>query len=671
MKWGYALVSCLSFMMYTISPCFGAFSDWETPPDQVSESGILANQPILIVNGSRTLCTWVSGDDGTFEQIGIIKAAYSDDDGATWSASSTLSSIGDNSNVYPAMGAVSNYVFVAWQNITSGAILSNFSSDNGVTWLTTPVTLYDGLSGSAFNARIAITGNDPLVDRAIAVWYGKIPGNPRFQVSVRSAPINSPSWSPVTYLSSLAKTGFACQVAAQGNSAVAVFQDTTNFSIQSANSTDHGLTWPSNSPTRVIPNLEQGIIPQVAISKDGTRALCVWQRTDIFPSTIRSANSSTNVLNWSATPSTLSSPLEYSTNPQVYINSNDVAFCVWEDNSYHIRLAYSDDFGDNWTTVTVYSGGIHPTLPRLAIFENTLICEWIETINPDVVLRSSFSIDGGKTWSTAVTVPDSFQGPDRFFLNPPQIAFNSNGETAITAWHGPGLGTITSILATQSRIIPTALNLTCSQNPSIENEPVTFTATIIPTSTETLTPSGVVTFFINGNPLGDPMPVNNFQATSISIGNLLIGSYSIRAEYSGDMNFHSSLITCGHKVINLLPPQNLREKCCRKALKNKIVHILKWDPPSLGITPAAYKIFRNADLTEFVAVVFADEKLEYIDRHCKSKHRCSYFIVSVDDAGNFSSPAGIIVNCKKCKECKEKKHKHHHKETSSSKDSSK
>jgi Big-like domain-containing protein len=83
----------------------------------------------------------------------------------------------------------------------------------------------------------------------------------------------------------------------------------------------------------------------------------------------------------------------------------------------------------------------------------------------------------------------------------------------------------------------TTTTVTSSVNPSILNQSVTLTATIMPTSGSG-TPTGTVTFS-DGSTVLASQPLTNGQATFTS-STLAVGSHSITATYPGDANFLGS-----------------------------------------------------------------------------------------------------------------------------------
>lgn len=85
----------------------------------------------------------------------------------------------------------------------------------------------------------------------------------------------------------------------------------------------------------------------------------------------------------------------------------------------------------------------------------------------------------------------------------------------------------------------TTTNLTSSANPSAFGQPVTFTATVTPTPPGGGTPTGSVTFTIDGTPQA-PVPLVGNQA-SITLSSLSVGNHTVTATYTNsDGNYTGS-----------------------------------------------------------------------------------------------------------------------------------
>jgi hypothetical protein len=81
-------------------------------------------------------------------------------------------------------------------------------------------------------------------------------------------------------------------------------------------------------------------------------------------------------------------------------------------------------------------------------------------------------------------------------------------------------------------------------------------------------------------------------------------------------------------------------------LQTDYINNITWTAPTAG-SPAAYAIYRDATLTQLVAIVPASGPLQYYDHGRNPNVTDSYYIVSVDANGNQSTANSVTVtqNC--------------------------
>lgn len=108
-----------------------------------------------------------------------------------------------------------------------------------------------------------------------------------------------------------------------------------------------------------------------------------------------------------------------------------------------------------------------------------------------------------------------------------------------------------------------------------------------------------------------------------------------------DENQCSSVI---EKNITLLPPKYLKGRQKKQHPSSRFVtNVLTWETPSESIKPVVYRIYRDKALIKLVKEVSAKRKLKFIDRKLKEGKNYRYFVVSVDQFGNQSSPEKVVV----------------------------
>jgi hypothetical protein len=96
-----------------------------------------------------------------------------------------------------------------------------------------------------------------------------------------------------------------------------------------------------------------------------------------------------------------------------------------------------------------------------------------------------------------------------------------------------------------------------SQNPSVQNQAVTFTATVAATTSGSGNPTGTVTFFDNGSSIGTgPVATAGGVTTAtLSTSALAVGSHPITASYGGDGNHSTSTSSPAlNQVVNAAAP---------------------------------------------------------------------------------------------------------------------
>ena len=129
------------------------------------------------------------------------------------------------------------------------------------------------------------------------------------------------------------------------------------------------------------------------------------------------------------------------------------------------------------------------------------------------------------------------------FGGTPAASFTVNNPGQITATSPPGAtGTVDVTVTTAGgtsapnpadqftyTAVGSSTSLSSSQNPSSAGQPVTFTATV-----SGFAPTGTVTFFAGGTSLGTRTLTGG--TATLTTSSLSVGSHSIRAEYTGDVN---------------------------------------------------------------------------------------------------------------------------------------
>ncbi|NBM14614.1 Ig-like domain repeat protein [Streptomyces sp. GC420] len=90
-------------------------------------------------------------------------------------------------------------------------------------------------------------------------------------------------------------------------------------------------------------------------------------------------------------------------------------------------------------------------------------------------------------------------------------------------------------------------SVSSSPDPSVFGQPVLFTATVAPVAPGAGTPTGTVTFTIDGDVV--PVLLDENGTATLTRATLPAGTYSVTADYGGDTNFTASTGTDTHTVV--------------------------------------------------------------------------------------------------------------------------
>jgi large repetitive protein len=118
--------------------------------------------------------------------------------------------------------------------------------------------------------------------------------------------------------------------------------------------------------------------------------------------------------------------------------------------------------------------------------------------------------------------------------SPHTVVANYSGDASFK----PSAATLSPIPTVAKDDTTTAV--TSSANPSLFSQPVTFTATVTAKAPGSGTPTGNVTFFIDGARQTPDVPLNNNGQATLTTSSLSVGTHTVTANYLGDGNFNTS-----------------------------------------------------------------------------------------------------------------------------------
>ncbi|MFJ7096527.1 Ig-like domain-containing protein [Streptomyces mirabilis] len=248
-----------------------------------------------------------------------------------------------------------------------------------------------------------------------------------------------------------------------------------------------------------------------------------------------------------------------------------VAYGAAVSGNNQIRIRRLTDDGANSLTVgTEHNVSIstNAALPSVAVLDDGTVGVLYTTSDgtnssgfPTFTAHLARSDDHGVTFTD--TVLASFASPNKTDTTAPgqrELGDYQQLRAVGNAFYGafPGTTAGTNPATTQPidaiffKTVPQATHTTLSSsaNASAYGQPVSFTATVAP-----VPDSGTVSFKVDGNPLGGPVPVDTTtgQATSSSITTLSPGPHNVDATYSGNGDFKDSTTTTLVQTVNRGP----------------------------------------------------------------------------------------------------------------------
>lgn len=102
------------------------------------------------------------------------------------------------------------------------------------------------------------------------------------------------------------------------------------------------------------------------------------------------------------------------------------------------------------------------------------------------------------------------------------------------------------------------------------------------------------------------------------------------------------------ELLDLFPPSSITSQSVSNQFLTQInlTNIISWKAPLFGMTPVAYKIYSDNELTKLLAIIPARKYLKYIDNNVQPKTTYHYWITSVNDQGDQSQPEFIEITTK-------------------------
>ncbi|MBI5345711.1 MAG: exo-alpha-sialidase [Chlamydiae bacterium] len=378
------------------------------------------SQPKVTSDVNNAIVVWHQ-DDGTNLRINV---AYTNDFGQTWSEPSRISNAGFDATTPIVQMKGSNAVAI-WQNSdgTNDAIQVSNSTDYGVTWSAPQTISLDGSSGA--NVCMILQTNN---NKVIAMW--ECTYNGQYQIDTAYSLDFGATWSTVNMLMVNAKEMHFPRMGVNDNgNAVAVWmRDTsTQYELIVAESSDGGVNW-TVMPSK---NIEGVYSPEVVIDNTDN-VLISWSTLNNGPLGIVTcyfpfADYNSLVVNQIDTnPNACFSPklvlFDSIKAAMVYFSQPPACQIVAE--------ACANIAAPIWPLpINITNNVLNNLYPKL---KNTstgqLISVWQGFDGSDFRIKSSYSFDGGTSWSEPVDISEL--GKEGYS---PDIS-TTQDRYAITAW---------------------------------------------------------------------------------------------------------------------------------------------------------------------------------------------------------------------------------------------
>jgi hypothetical protein len=393
------------------SPAVAATGSWSTPVDLSAAGGNAQGPQISVDAAGNAIAVWQRGDGSN----DTVQTSSSTDGGVTWSTAEDLSAAGviaQNPQISVDSTGTAIAVWNGW-NAGTDVVQSASSTDGGLTW-TIPEDIYSA-GGTAFNPQISVDA----AGTAYAVWYRWNGSNDIVQSATSTD--GGLTWTAPEDLSTAGGTAVGPQISVDAaGTAVAVWRRNigSNFIVQSRSSSNGGATW--STPTEDLSaDISDAYGPQISAYGAGS-AIAVWEGGG----TIQSAWSGDGGVSWSI-PEDLSAADGYAEDPQIIVNAAGSAVAIWrrdDDINNNVQSAWSSDGGVTWSTpvdLSVTNGGS----PQITVDSaGNVFAIWRSSNNGDRTIQSATSTDGGLAW----TAPVDLSAPGSDGANP-QISVDAKG----------------------------------------------------------------------------------------------------------------------------------------------------------------------------------------------------------------------------------------------------
>jgi hypothetical protein len=190
-----------------------------------------------------------------------------------------------------------------------------------------------------------------------------------------------------------------------------------------------------------------------------------------------------------------------------------------------------------------------------------------------------------------------------------------------------------------------AASLSGAISTAVVGQTATYTVQVAPVSPGGGQPTGTVTFFVDGTPIGT-VNVNSQGQASLSTTAITKGTHAVTASYSGDPNFQTSQSTSSQIVVSPAGTQTVLSTQAVRNKKGKIVSVnlvsqVRVGSPGSGVPGGFVTFYRKAHKLKTVALSGGRAALNMKQNQVVNKSFSVQYSGSGDFTGSSSAPIKV------------------------------
>lgn len=620
----------LFFTLFFFNSCFAL--NWSFPPIALSETNYDLGCPKVVADSTgRSIAVW-GEDNGT---LSVVKGAVLNPNQDIWIPTNNLS-IETEDSCSPLIGidqagnAIA--IWTGFDGISSsirGAILPAGS----LNWIPTSQLSDD----NAYSDYIQLSVN--AQGKAMVVWESSDGSS----ISIKAAILNpgSYTWIDTNNIPSSSADNFDPQVCLDNNgNAVVVWLevDGVDLILKGARLTNGSLNWQATSSLSST-GFSVGD-PSLGVDASGN-AVAIWSKSVGSTDIIEGAKLAAGTLTWISTASLSSFA---SQDPKVGVSPAGKAVAVWisEDSGlYWIQGAVLEPNSLSWTPTSPLStlGSIARNCQIAIDAYGNASTVWTFSNDPNTVIQFANLKSGSLIWENKINLSAQEE-----IVEFPRLAINNN-QFVVVIWSNFNhvnlfVETIHTLQAS-----PFYSRVSTNKEFVIANgvSDATITVTVKNSKNQPMVGSLVSLNAKQGSSIISP--INNVTNESgqafFSVKNLISEQVTyVAKDMTNNVEILETVNVTFGTIDPPLPPRYFKGRIVKNKFLNRteIVHVFTWkasDDPSV----VGYRIYQGKKLVGTVS----RGSLTFELHNRKRRRQYHYFIVSVNAAGNESSPVEVTL----------------------------